>query len=156
MECSPSGSSVHGISQARILDWVAISFSRESSHPRVKPTSPALAGGFFSTEPPGKPHHWVQIVLQSVRHVQLCIPMDWSTPGFPVLHHLPEFAQLLVHWINDAIQPSHPVFLFSFCLQFFPASGSFPVSQLFLSGAQVLEFHFQHQSFQRVFRVDFI
>ena len=37
------------------------------------------------------------------------IPMDCSTPGFPVPHHLPEFAQIHVHWIRDAIQPSHPL-----------------------------------------------
>ena len=39
----------------------------------------------------------------------LCDPMDCSTPGFPVLHHLPEFAQTHVHWVNGAIQPSHPL-----------------------------------------------
>ena len=53
------GSSVHGISQARILEWVAISSSRASSDPGIEPLSPAssaLAGGFLTTEPPGKPH----------------------------------------------------------------------------------------------------
>ena len=35
--------------------------------------------------------------------------MDCSTPGFPVLHYLPEFAQARVHWVGDAIQPSHPL-----------------------------------------------
>ena len=40
----------------------------------------------------------------------LCEPVDWSMPGFPVLHHLPEFAQTHVHWVSDAIQPSHPLF----------------------------------------------
>ena len=35
--------------------------------------------------------------------------MDYSTPGFPVLHYLPEFAQILVHRVSDAIQPSHPL-----------------------------------------------
>ena len=35
--------------------------------------------------------------------------MDWSTPSFPVLHHLPEFAQTHVCWVNDAIQQSHPL-----------------------------------------------
>ena len=35
--------------------------------------------------------------------------MDCSTPGFPVLHHLPEFTQAHVHWVGDAIQPSHPL-----------------------------------------------
>ena len=39
----------------------------------------------------------------------LCDPMDCSTPGFPILHHLPEFAQTRVHWVGDAIQPSHPL-----------------------------------------------
>ena len=51
---SPSGSSVHGISRARILEWVVISSSRASSWPRDHP-SPALAGEFFTTEPPRKP-----------------------------------------------------------------------------------------------------
>ena len=41
----------------------------------------------------------------------LCDPMDRSTPGFPVLHYLPEFAQTPVHWVSDAIQPSRPLFL---------------------------------------------
>ena len=39
----------------------------------------------------------------------LCNPMGCSTPGFPVLHHLPEFALTHVHWVDDAIQPSHPL-----------------------------------------------
>ena len=39
----------------------------------------------------------------------LCDPMNCSTPGLPVLHHLPEFAQIHVHWVSDAIQPSHPL-----------------------------------------------
>ena len=51
MDYSLPGSSVRGIFQARILEWVAISYSRGSS----QPTSPALEGGFFTTEPPGKP-----------------------------------------------------------------------------------------------------
>ena len=41
----------------------------------------------------------------------LCDSMDCSTPGFPVLHHLPEFVQTHVHWVGDAIQLSHPLFL---------------------------------------------
>ena len=39
----------------------------------------------------------------------LCDPTDCSTPGFPVLHYLPEFAQTHVHWVDDAIQPAHPL-----------------------------------------------
>ena len=39
----------------------------------------------------------------------LCNPMDCSTPGIPVHHQLPEFTQTLIHWVSDAIQPSHPL-----------------------------------------------
>ena len=75
------------------------------------------------------------IVVQSLSRVQLfCNLMDCSTPGFPVLHYLPEFAQVHVHWVNDAIQPSH--LPFSSCPQSFPESGSFPMSQFFTSGGQ--------------------
>ena len=50
MDCSRPGSSFHGISQARILEWVAISFSRGSSRPRkLNQTAPTLTGGFFFT-----------------------------------------------------------------------------------------------------------
>ena len=58
MNCSPPGSPVHGILQARKLERVAILYSSESSDPGsepVSPVSPELAGGFFTTEPPGKP-----------------------------------------------------------------------------------------------------
>ena len=55
MDCSPPGSSVHGVFQVRMLEWVAISYSRGSSQTRDQPMSPALAGTFFTTEPPGKP-----------------------------------------------------------------------------------------------------
>ena len=59
MDCSPPGSSVHGILQARTLEWVAISSSRELPDPGIKLASLAclaLAGGFFTTESPGKPY----------------------------------------------------------------------------------------------------
>ena len=50
MDCSPPGSSVHGILQARILEWVAIPFFRGSSNPRIKPRSPALQVDSLPTE----------------------------------------------------------------------------------------------------------
>ena len=55
MDYSSPGPPVHGISQASVLECVAISFSRGSSRHRDQTVSPALAGGFFTTEPPGKP-----------------------------------------------------------------------------------------------------
>ena len=66
----------------------------------------------------------------------MCDPMNRSTPGFPVQHQFLESTQTHVHSVGDAIQPSHPVVSFSSCLQSFPASGSFQISQLFASGGQ--------------------
>ena len=57
-------------------------------------------------------------------------------PGFPIHHQLQELTQAHVHRLGDAIQSSHPVFPFSFCLQSFLTWGSFPMSQFFPSGGQ--------------------
>ena len=57
-DCSPPGSSVHGLSQARILEWGAVSSSGGLPDPGIEPkfpASPALAGGLFTLVPPGKP-----------------------------------------------------------------------------------------------------
>ena len=65
----------------------------------------------------------------------LCNPMDCSTPGFPFPHYLLDFAQTHVHWVSDAIQPSHlllPPFLPVLSLSQF--LGYFPMSWLFTSG----------------------
>ena len=68
-------------------------------------------------------------------HWTLCKTMDCSIPGFPVLHcHLPEFAQTHVKSVMPSIFSS--VALCSSCPQFSAASGSFPTSQLFVSGSQ--------------------
>ena len=69
--------------------------------------------------------------------IRLCDAMDCSTPGFPAHHRLWELAQTHVHWVGDAIQPSHPLLSPSppaFNLS--QPSGSFPVSQFFASGGQ--------------------
>ena len=58
MGCNQPGSSARGISQARKLERVAISFSWQLPNPGIKPTSPALGSGFSTTEPPGKPFIW--------------------------------------------------------------------------------------------------
>ena len=86
----------------------------------------------------------------------LCDPMDCSTPGLPVHHPLPESTQTHVHWVGDAIQPSHPLLS--------PSPPAFNLSQhqgLFQwvssshQVAKALEFQLQHQSFQWIFRTDF-
>ena len=55
MDCSRPGFSVHGIFQARVLEWAAISFSRGSSHPRDRTQVSLIAGRFFTPKPPGHP-----------------------------------------------------------------------------------------------------
>ena len=54
MDCSPPGSSVHGIPQARLLEWLPCPSLGDFPIPGIEFMSPALAGGFFTTEPPGK------------------------------------------------------------------------------------------------------
>ena len=82
-------------------------------------------------------------------------PVDCSMPYFPVLHHLWEFAQTYVHWVSDAIQPSH--------LLFSPSTPAFNISQhhgLFEwirslhQVAKLLELQLQYQSFQWIFKFD--
>ena len=51
----------------------------------------------------------------------LCDLVDCSTPGFPVLHHLPEFAQIHVHWVNDAFWSFHPLYPLLLLLSIFPS-----------------------------------
>ena len=77
----------------------------------------------------------------------LCDAMDCSMPGFPVLHQLPELAQTHVHWVGDAIQPSHPLLSSS------PPAFNLSQHQGLFQGvsslhqvAKILEF--QHQPFQ--------
>ena len=71
-------------------------------------------------------HQWFLIFMLTVQFssvaqscLTFCDPMDCSTPGFPVHHQLPELAQIHVHWVSDAIQPSHP--LSSFRLKIVPS-----------------------------------
>ena len=111
-------------------------------------SSPSQPGTVFAHPPPSC-HSFAQSCPT------LCDPMDCSTSAFPVLHHLPEFAQTHVHWVSDAIQPSHPLPS--------PSPPAFNLSQYqslfqWISSshqvAKVLEL--QHQSFKWIFRVDFL
>ena len=111
MDCSLPGSSVHGIFQERILKWVASSYSRGSSRPRDGSCIswvPALEGGFFTTVSLEGPFSSISQSFSSVTQscLTLCNPMNRSMPGLPVHHQLPEFTQIHVHWVSDAIQPS--------------------------------------------------
>ena len=103
--------------------------------------------------------HAVHIQFSSVTQscLTLCNPVDCSTPGFPVLHHFLEFVQTHVHCVSDAIQLSHP--LLSLSPPAFNLSqhqGLFQWVSSSYQAAKVLESQFQHQSFQWMFRTDFL
>ena len=85
----------------------------------------------------------------------LCDPMDFSTPGFPVHFHLLELAQTHVHWVTDAIQPSHPLLSPSLpALNLSQHQGLFQGVRSSHQVAKVWEIQLQHQSFQWIFRTD--
>ena len=72
MDCGLPGSSAHGILQARILEWVAISFSRGSSQPRNQAQVSCIAGRFFTqSETPGKPTASTLYLNFKIKHI-LC------------------------------------------------------------------------------------
>ena len=87
----------------------------------------------------------------------LCDSMDYSIPGFPIQHQLTELAQTHVHWVGDAIKPSHPL------LSPFPPAFNLSQHQSLFKWvsslqevAKILESHLQHQSFQWIFRTDIL
>ena len=99
------------------------------------------------------PHCYCSVTKLSAT---LCNPMDSSTPGFSVLYYL-DFAQTHVHWVGDAIQPSHPLSPPS------PPAHNLSKDQGLFQWifslhqvARVLELQLQHQSFQEIFRVNFL
>ena len=170
LSCSVGSDSLqsHWLQPAMLL--CPLGFSRQESwsrlpcpspgdlpSPGIKPRSPALQVNSLPSEKPEKPFypHQFSSVVQSC--LTLCDCMDCSTPGLPVHHQLPEFTRTHVHCVSDAIQPSHPLSS--------PSPHAFNLSQhqgLFkwVSAshhvAKVLEFQFQHQSFQWIFRTDLL
>ena len=79
-----------------------------------------------------------------------------STPGFPVHHELPEPIQIHVHWVSDAIQPSHPLSSPSPALNPSQRQGLFQWVCSSHQVAKALELQLQRQSFQWIFRFDFL
>jgi len=137
MEYSLPDSSVHGILQARILEWAAMPSSRASSWPRDRTHISFIAGGFFTHQDTRKAPYMevftantlktiqtkgcsgqvsnciTKAIVQFSSGAQLCLtlwdPMDCSMPGLLIHCQLPEFTQTPVRWVGDAIQPSHPL-----------------------------------------------
>ena len=151
--CSLPGSSCPWNSPAKILQWVAIPFSRGSSWPRYQPRSPALQADSLPSESPGSPKHgFSHLVLSDslwphrLQHTRL--PCPSSTPG--AYSNSCSSSQ----WCHPTISSS--AFPFFSHLQLFPESGSFPMNWTFTSSGQMLEFQLQDQPFQWIFRVDFL
>ena len=94
----------------------------------------------------------VVVAVQSLSCVWLCDPMDCRILYRPLSFGVCSNSCPLNWWYHPTASASAVVFLF--CLQSFPASGSFPTSRLFTS--KVLELQLQHQSFRWIFRVDFL
>ena len=135
MDCSLPGSSLHGILQARILERIAISSSRGFFQLRERTCISSIAGGFFTTEPQGNPlKAMVQFSLSVVSDSLQPHGLQHTRPPCPspspgaCSNSCP-----LSWWCHPTISSS--VIPFS-CLQSFPASGSFPISQFFASGSQ--------------------
>ena len=101
------------------------------------------------------PHFQFSSVTQSCQ--TLCDPMDYSTPDFPVYHQFLELVQTHVHWVGDAIQPSHPLSSTSPpALILSQHQGLFQWVSSSHQVAKVLEFQLQHQSFQWTLRTDLL
>ena len=87
----------------------------------------------------------------------LCNPMNRKMPGFPIHHQLPESTKTHVHWVSDVIQPSHPPSSPSPpALNHSQHKGPFKWVSSSHQVAKALEFPLQHQSFQWIFRTDFL
>ena len=85
MNCSPPGSSLHGILQARIPEWISIPFSRWSSWPRDQTQVSHIAGRFFTIWVTREAHSGVTAAAKSLQSCPtLCDPIDSSPPGSPV------------------------------------------------------------------------
>ena len=89
MDYRPPRSSVHGISEARILEWIGISYSRRSSQPRDWPASPALPAESLPLAPPGS----LQIIVKGAGNqrtwANYCKSNGWMSKIYPLFHSLP-------------------------------------------------------------------
>ena len=109
-DCSPPGSSVHGVFQARVLEWVAIAFSeiQTTIFKIEKQQSLTAYDGesysiYYNKSQWKKNIYITSVQFSSVAQLcpTLCDSMDCSTPGFPVHHQLPEFIQTHIHQVSD-------------------------------------------------------
>ena len=148
--CDPwTVSPVHVILQTRILEWVVVRSSRRSSQPRYQTHI-----SWVSCIGKRIRYHYCHLVTQSCPTLRDA--MDCSTPGFPVLHHLPEFVQTHVHQVGDTIQQSYSLSSPSPAFNLSQHQGLFKWVSYLHQVAKVLELQLQHHSFQWIFKVDFL
>ena len=129
--------------------------------PDIETRSPALQSDTLPIALQGKVKYNLREGNQFSSISQSCQTLydttDYSTPGFPVHQQLLELAQILVHWVSDAIQPSHPLSSpFPCAFNLSQNQGLFQWVSSSHQVAKVLEFQLQHQSFQWTFRTDFL
>ena len=133
-------------------------FSSKGNEHTSKSHSP-VSSHAFSTSLPPRLYSLFSLHFSSVAQscLTLCNLMDCSKPGLPVHHQLPEFTQTHVHWVGDAIQPSHPISSPSPpVLNLSQHQGLFKWVHSSHQVAKVLESQLQHQSFQWTFTTDFL
>ena len=156
MDCSPPGSSVHGTSQARILEWVAISFSRASSQHRDRNHVSCIScifcigSRFLTAESPGKPKVSQFSSVQSLSRV-LLFATPWTAAHQASLS-ITNSQSLLKPMSIESVMPSNHLIL---CQPLLLLPSIFPSIRVFSDDscslhqvAKVLEFQLQHQSFQ--------
>ena len=139
MGCSPPGSFVHGILQARILEWEAIPFSRGSSWPRDRTQVFCIAGGFFTiwATREAKKNIFLFSSVQSLSGVRL-FATPWIAAHQASLSITNSRSSPKLMSIESVMPSSHLILVvpFSSYPQSLPASDSFPMSQLFAWGGQ--------------------
>ena len=157
LDYRPPGSSVHEILPSKntevgfdfLLQGV---FLTQRSNPHLYVSYIGRVGPW----PLVPPSYQFSSVTQSC--LTLCDPMDCSMPGLPVHQQLPEFTQTHIHWVGGAIQPAHPLSSPSPppAPNLSQHQGLFQWVSSSHQVAKVLEFQLQHQSFQWIFRTDFL
>ena len=118
-----------------LISWLQSPSAVILERPKIKADTVSIVSPSISHEVMG-PDAMILVQFSSVAQScpTLCDPMNHSTPGLPVCHQLPEFTQTHVHWVSDAIQPSHPLSSPSPPTPNPSQHQSFPVSQLFTRG----------------------
>ena len=159
MDGNLPGSSVHGISQARILEWVTILFSRGSSWPRDQTWESCIAGRIFTLWTTREALFNMESVssVQSLSHVQL-FAAPWTATCEASLSITNSQSLLKLMSIESVMPSNHLILCYPLLLlpSIFASIRVFSRVSSLQQVARVLEFQLQHQSFQWIFRTDLL